>query len=371
MLEPIRVELLNTENTFEQLKNIWQALERADPVCQPFNTWSWSSLWWEHYRKADDVLAILVARQGRKVVAIAPFYVGYAAELRLMRISLLRFIGIGGDTSPDYMNIIALPQSRVAAENAFIAFLPNVPGWDKLLLRDVAKGSSLALCIQSFIRTRPGFALPTKENLILRDNLPESFDAYRAQLSRKRRKQINHRRNRLDAAGEWQLSICASTGELQEAIVALKELHRERWNSKGVVGRFASQSYQQFHEAVIKHFFTEHCLWLTTLRLNNSIIGVQYIFLWRGELLFYQSGYSPEHDDLSSGHVLFTYAIERAIEQGLSSINMLKGDYIYKSAYAKKECFTTDHVFVKRGFYSLLARAKFKLRALSKRMVKA
>jgi len=370
LIEPMHVELLTSEDTFDRLQSIWQALEKADPDCQPFNTWSWLSLWWQHYRKDGDSLAILIVRQGRKVVAIAPFYVGYVPELRYMRISLLRFIGTGGDTSPDYMNIIALPQWRVAAEQAIIGHLPQVPGWHKLLLRDVSKGSTLALCIQTFIESQAGFAWPIKQNLILRARLPESWDAYKAQLSRKRRKQINHRRNRLDAAGDWALSICSSEIELQEAVEALKKLHRQRWNSKGKAGRFASQNYIQFHSAVIKRFFADHCLWLATLRLDNEIIGVQYIFLWRGELLFYQSGYSPEHDCLSPGHVLFTYTIQRAIEQGLTGIDMLKGDYVYKSAYAKSEFYTSDHVFVKRGIFSLLARAKVGVRALGNQFIK-
>ena len=98
------------------------------------------------------------------------------------------------------------------------------------------------------------------------------------------------------------------------------------------------------------------------MRLNDEIIGVQYIYLWHGELLFYQSGYSPEHDDLSPGHVLFTYAIQRAIEQGLQGIDMLKGEYDYKSAYARNASYTSDHVFVKSGMFSLIARAKNALR---------
>ena len=368
--EPLHIELLNAENTFERLKDIWQTLERADPACQPFNTWSWLSLWWKHYQESGDSLAILIARQGRKVVAIAPFYVGHVQELRWMRISLLRFIGTGGDTAPDYMNVIALPQWRVAAERAIIDYLPQVPGWYKLQLRDVAEGSTLELCIRAFVESQPGFALPVKKNLILRARVPESWEAYRAQLSRKRRKQINHRRNRLDAAGNWELSICASDNELRRALDALEKLHRQRWSSKGEVGKFTSQSYKQFHRAVIRQFFVENCLWLTTLSLDSDIIGVQYIFLWRGELQFYQSGYSPEHEWLSPGHVLFTYAIERAIEQGLHGIDMLKGDYVYKSTYAKSESYTTDHVYVRRGFYSLLARAKFCIRGLISQFVK-
>lgn len=352
--ESLTIQCLQSAEAFEQLRPIWQTLERLDPQCTPFNTWTWNSLWWQYYATSRDTLALLVVREARRVVAIAPLYLHATRMCKVIPVRVLRFVGSGGDTSPDYLNLIAIPASRDAAEQAVLQYLPQVRGWQKLLLTDMAENSTLARRASGVATWLSGMALSPRYHVIQKAMLPVTFDEYRAQLSRKRRKQINHRQNRLDAAGQSALSICASSEELTEACDALVELHRLRWDSKHEAGGFRSVAYEQFHRAVIRQFFADDALWLATLKLDGKVIGVQYIFAWRGELLFVQSGYSPEHESLSPGHVLFTYVIQRGIEQGMTGLDMLKGHYAYKSAYARDETRTVDIGHLRPGVRALI-----------------
>lgn len=360
IMSELQVECLQSRAEFERLQDLWQALERKDPQCTPFNSWHWNRLWWHHYASAEDRLALLLIRDGARVVALAPLYVQAARMIRYVPVRVLRFIGSGGDTSPDYLNLIALPSHRDAAEQAMLDHLPRIRGWTKLLLTDMREGASLALRAQAFIQSQRGVPLVPRYHAIQQSRLPDTFEQWRANLNRKRRKQINHRQNRLDAAGHWELAICASTEEMQEAVEALIALHRLRWDSKGEAGGFRSEAYEQFHRAVIARYFQDDALWLATLKLDGRIIGVQYIFVWRGELLFMQSGYSPEHESLSPGHVLFTYVIQRAIEQGMQGLDMLKGHYSYKSMYARDEHRTIDLGLLRPGIRGLLGAVREK-----------
>lgn len=368
---PLSIECLQHDRSFESLQGVWQALERLDTECSPFNTWLWLSLWWRHYSLATDTLAILIAKQGSRVVAIAPFYIERGRMCRVVPVAVLRFIGSGRDTSPDYLNIVSLPTVRQQAEKAFLEYLPKVPGWQKLYLSDIRESSGFFEQARRFVGAQPGVLIPLRKNIILRATLPASWEEYRMGLSRKRRKQINHRNNRLHAAGDSELSLCADIKELNKAMDALATLHRQRWQSKGEEGAFNTDSYEQFHRAVIEGFFHADALWLATLRLNGEIIGVQYIFVWRGELLFFQSGYSPDHEALSPGHVLFTYVIERAIEQGITGIDMLKGHYDYKSAYAREESVTCDVGFIKSGARGMIGYTLGCASAVARRLSRA
>ncbi len=352
--ESLQIDCLDSAEAFDQLQTIWQGLERQDTQCTPFNTWVWNSLWWHHYGTARDRLTLLIARRGNRVVALAPLYIHATRMCKVVPVQVLRFIGTGGDTSPDYLNIIALPEYRDAAERAFLDFLPSIKGWQKLHLTDMLQSSSLAERVGEFINTQPGTVLTPYSQIIQKAALPANFENYRMQLSRKRRKQINHRQNRLDAAGVSELSICATKEELAEASDALVSLHLLRWESKQEEGGFRSTAYEQFHRAVIRHFFAMDALWLVTLKLDGTIIGVQYIFVWRGELIFMQSGYSPEHESLSPGHVLFTYVIQRGIEQGMIGLDMLKGHYSYKSTYARDQIQTVSLSHMRPGLRQLL-----------------
>lgn len=358
----LQILCYQSADSFEKLQGIWQALERRDMQCTPFNTWHWNRLWWTHYASNSDRLCLLLAMHDNRVVAIAPLYLHQTRMLRALPTRVLRFIGSGGDTSPDYLNFIAEPQFRDRAENALFAHIRNLPDWHKLYLSDVRSDSTLAIRIARFVDCFQGVALPTQTNVIQRADLPQSFDDYRANLSRKRRKQINHRQNRLDAAGHCELNLCSTLDEVLQATNALVTLHRLRWQSKGEPGAFSSQAYERFHRAVIQQFFANDALWLATLKLDNDIIGVQYIFLWRGELLFMQSGYSPAAQGLSPGHVLFTYVIRRAIEQGIVAIDMLKGGYDYKSIYARDTRELINQGVVRSGIRAFAQRHVNRLR---------
>ena len=178
------------------------------------------------------------------------------------------------------------------------------------------------------------------------------------QLGRIRCEEIKHWQNRLDAAGASELSICATNEELAEASDALVSLHHLRGESKQEEGSFSSTAYEQFHRSVIRHFFAMDALWLATLKLDGIIIGVQYLFAWRGELVFMHSGYSPEHESLSIGHVLFTYVIQRGIEQGMTGLDMLKGPYSCKSVHAKDQIHTVSLGYVCPGVRQFLEGAR-------------
>ena len=352
--DALTISCLRSDDAFSQLKSVWQTLERKDTQCMPANTWQWAQLWWQHYATRKDTLVLLVARSANRVVAIAPLYIDNGRMCRVVPVRVLRFIGSGRDTSQDYLNIIALPEYRKAAEKAFLFEMTQLKGWQKLYLCNMREDSSLVSSARSFVRQQPGVLLPEGENKLMQAPLPSSWDQYQASLSRKRRKQINHRQNRLNAAGISELSICSTRADVAEASDALVKLHRLRWQSKGKPGAFLTNSYEQFHRAVINEFFANDALWLTTLKLDGQIIGVQYILLWRGTLQFFQSGYSPKHESLSPGHTLFTYAIRRGIEQGVVDIDFLKGYYEYKSAYAKHYVTTCDVGFIRPGIRSML-----------------
>ncbi len=356
--EPLQIDCLDSAAAFDQLQTIWQGLERQDAQCTPFNTWLWNSLWWHHYGTARDRLTLLIARQGNRVVALAPLYIHATRTCKIIPVQVLRFIGTGVDTSPYYLNIIALPDCRDAAERAFLDFLPHIDDWHKLHLTDMLQLSSLATRVREFVNTQPGMVLTPHTQIIQKAALPAAFEDYRMQLSRKRRKQINQRQNRLDAAGVSELSICATTEELAEASDALVSLHLLRWESKQAESGFRSTADEQFHRAVIRHFFAMDALWLVTLKLDGNMIGVQYIFVWRGELMFMQSGYSPEHESLSPGHVLFTYVIQRGIEQGMDGLNMLKGNDSCKSAYARDQTHTVDLGYFRPGVRQFIGSAR-------------
>ena len=352
------ISIADSDAGFSDLNAQWQALASVDDEATPFNTYDWLSLWWKHYRQPDYALHIVLFSENGKLVAIAPLYLLTIARVMLIQQRELRWVGSGGDTSPDYLNIICIPEHRPRVAEHFARYLAQQSVADRINLTDIAKPSILYEHLNTTLSSCKGLLFAGVTNTILNNDLPTTWDEYRMALTRKRRKQINHRRNRLDKAGDWSLNICTSQEQQQHAVTALEELHRQRWISKGETGGFLTDAYIEFHRDVIKRFSEHDQLWLATLVLNGKTIGVLYIFLWRGTLFFFQSGFSPEHDSLSPGHVLFTYVISEAIKRGIGHIDLLKGNYIYKTVYAKQKQVTSGLIFERPGIGCMLSRSK-------------
>ena len=353
----LSVTVVSRQDGFTALQDAWEKLERADPDCSPFNTWAWLHAWWQHYG-GDNCLRILTLYKNDRLIGIAPLYIRTEIQLRLMPVQVLRFIGSGGDTSPDYLNVVTLPEWREQVVDCVVEYLLGMPDWQKLMLTDIATPSLLQQRLHTCFGKQSGFIKPGRQNTIFHGEVPVSWQDYRMSLTRKQRKKINHRHNRLERAGTVEISICETAEAVEQATQALVDLHRQRWLSKGEPGSFASAEYTAFHRCVIHDFSVRKQLWMVTLRLNNDIIGVQYIFYWKNSLLFFQSGFLPAYESLSPGHVMSTYVIEQAIERGIARIDMLKGNYRYKTLYARQERHTEEFIYIRPGVVRVVENAR-------------
>ena len=354
----LEIEVVESEGRFDELQSDWQVLQALDTQATPFNTYAWLRLWWKHYKLPSYVLHLVLFKSNGETVGIAPLYVREHVQLKWIRQKELRWLGSGGDTSPDYLNIVCIPKHRSAIEVQFAAYIAHLATVQRVHLSDIAKPSALYTELKNSFASSEGTELSSINNTILTAELPAKWDDYRMALSRKRRKQINHRRNRLDQAGSWNLEICETEESRNSAVANLENLHRRRWKSKGAPGGFASDAYINFHRDVISHFYAQNQLWLATLSLDGNTIGVLYLFHWRDSLLFFQSGYSPDHQSLSPGHVLFTYVIQQAINLGVKRIDLLKGDYAYKKVYANNIRHTSSFTFVRPSIGSAVSKSK-------------
>ena len=73
------------------------------------------------------------------------------------------------------------------------------------------------------------------------------------------------------------------------------------------------------------------------LRLNDEAIAALYSLIdpkraGRAQY-FYITAYSPEHADLRPGTLLIAYAVEHAANEGVETIDMLRGDESYKQIW--------------------------------------
>lgn len=354
-MSQLRIKELTSVDEFSKLGDSWQALAAQDDQAGLFNDWAWNSLWWEHYGHLGELLVLLVY-EGEQLVGIGPFYRGQRRALGLKMCDTLQFIGTGGDTSPDDLNILVLASKRqtvtdVICDHVFSDKFPM-----RLLLTDVNAESSFYEAFTARNGCVNGYHVKQTIQSRRWATLPELWPDFRAQISRNTHKQIKRRQNRLDALENVNMQVCATQQDVDIAFTALIDLHSARWQSKGGAGSFGSEVYRSFHQSLMKQLLVRKQLWLITLTLDDEIIAVEYAFSYKDTLMFFQTGFNPAHENLSPGHVLMTFAIKQSIESGLKRIDLLKGDYEYKSSYTNEERLSASLGFYRTGLFSLLAR---------------
>ncbi|MCG8381174.1 MAG: GNAT family N-acetyltransferase [Gammaproteobacteria bacterium] len=360
----MEISVLRTDDAFLALKPQWKALIDKVPSASVFLSWEWQYLWWQHYQ-GNSSLFLLVCKENEQLRGIAPFYIDYRKPLHLFSQRVVRFIGTGGDTSPDYLDVISPSEYSAECCASILTFLfDHASEWDSLAFNDMENNSLFLNKILSKIALQPSLRIQRKDSNIYYNKLPSTWDEYRASLSKNRRGQINHRRNALKKAGELEFGYCHNSDEFDTAFEQLIALHTARWRQKNHNHSFQSKQYIHFHRAVIQQLSDINAVQLTYLKLNDQYIAVQYWYLWNESMYFFQSGFSPLYQRFSPGLVLMAYSIEFAIEKGMREIDMLKGDHEYKRSFAKELRPIVSFECAQPSFLADLKRVKNQMRLL-------
>lgn len=355
------VQHISNESDFDKLEQDWNALHAQHTSASVFTTWHWSRSWWAHYGDSGK-LFILSVRVNGVVRGIAPLYICESQVLRLFKLRTLRFIGSGGDTAPDDLDIVYHPSYEAQVMTAICDEIIRITHLARIQLTDIPDGSMLIEVLQAATYEGKWSHANCNFQTRLVDELPQTVEQYEQQLSRNARKQMRRRLKRISQEDNVRFEMCQSEEAIEESFAHLQRLHTLRRNSKGQTGKFHSQRYSSFHLILMKQLLARGELSLLRLSIGDKVIGIEYAFLCKGVMYFFQTGFDPDYQHLSPGHLLMMHSIDNAISNGAHQIDLLKGEYDYKRTYAKKQVQSVDMEIWKNPVLGMLARAIQQLR---------
>jgi hypothetical protein len=273
---------------------------------------------------------------------------------------LLRFIGTGGDTSPDYLDAIVGTDEAEQTLKSFADFiLDKLEDWQLLALSDIPSNS---LFLRYLIDATSRQGLATKKVVcahISYIDLPDDWEEYLKQLSVNRRAQLRRSRKKLYSAGDAKFFVISDEEGLDWAIDKLTELHHKRWRGRAEHYAFSSPNYISFHKSVMHEFIKQNRLRLFCLDLDEKTISILYCYRWKDTIYYFQGGFDPDYQHLQPGQVIMGHAIENAIQERLKVFDMLKGNYEYKASLAKSCKYTWFFYAFKREIPTYIYRLKF------------
>ena len=115
----------------------------------------------------------------------------------------------------------------------------------------------------------------------------------------------------------------------------LVALHGANWRARNDAGAFVDPWFDAFHRRLITERFAAREIELVRIRASDRTLGCLYNFVWRGRVVFYQSGISAPRDPHDKpGYLCHAEAIEAAAAAGRDIYDFGSGSTEYKQRLA-------------------------------------
>jgi CelD/BcsL family acetyltransferase involved in cellulose biosynthesis len=312
----------------EALRPAWEALWQAVEDSTPFQFPGWLIPWWRHLGQGK--LQCLSFWQGEQLCGLAPFYI-YTRPADGKRQLLLL-----GSGNSDYLDILVRPGHEPFVLNHLGAWLAaSQDRWD----------------IAEFLQLRPSsplLRLPLSrlscefsEDVALQDCCPalalpaapqDHWDFFQKPCFTK----LDYYWRR--AARTCTVQIQSSSLEsLERSLDALIHFEETRWSRRGLQSVLNDPATQRFHCVACYNFCAAGLLRLYTLHLDGRIVAVFYGFHHRTHTYFYLAGFDAEFSKVSPGKLILAYAIERAVREGATVFDFLRGREAYKYEWGAED----------------------------------
>lgn len=325
----MQIDWFTDAAVFEKLELEWNDLLHHAAVDTLFLTREYQMAWWKNLG-TGELRVITFRDDDQTLIGIAPLF----AHKENDGATTLSLIGCG-DVS-DYLDLIV---ARRHADPVYAALLDTLtradfPAWDSLDLCTVPAASPTNTTLKAMVETR-GFKVEHKRHAVAPIiDLPDDWEVYLATLDKKQRHEVRRKLRRVEQAhAKWY--VIDSAEALDQAVADFVELHKRSRPDKHL---FMDTRMQSFFVDLARRLFPHGWLQLVFLEVEGERAAAIWNFIYRNEVLVYNSGYDPvKYGALSPGIVLFAHSIQAAIAAKHRRYDFLRGNEEYKYRFGAKD----------------------------------
>ena len=281
----------------------------------------------------------MTVHDAQQCVGIAPFFI----DRSLTYGRVVQFLG-SGEVASDQLSILSLPERCQEVGAAVANWFAAQYGQCKsaygdcdclghsidLLQLDGVDGSCPTFEAFTIQLEHFHFAIHDQSTVhTWRIDLPPSMDAYLAMLSKPSRRKVREALKRF-ATATFSVDLGESERSFNENWSKLTNLHQRRRQSLGECGCFTSTAFSQFLREVARQFHQMGRLDLACISSPSGPIAAEICFRDCKSSFAYQIGIEPDALVHNPGWLVNTASIQHAIDLGLSSFDLCRGDSEYK-----------------------------------------
>jgi CelD/BcsL family acetyltransferase involved in cellulose biosynthesis len=329
----IVVERVDTYEEFDRLRAAWDVVYQSDPEAQLFLSWKWLAGALESY--PGEWLVLVARTEDGSGVGFLPLRLKiiWSRSRRQLR-NELQFAG--RLFWADYGSILCRPECDEQVLAAFASHLKQM-NWSHIYLKGFRiSDRRFRFFMEAFGDER--LVVDSRSSTIndrATDNLispyvdlPGTFEAYLSRLSSNTRQKIRRILRKIESSSEY--SITTTTAETQSRdLQILQGLWSNMWRErKGSHTEDLAQKYV----LIVKSGLDAGLVHMPVLWHRDAPVGVLSSFVDRekSRLLFFVSGRDDRFTDLPVGLVLHAHNIRWAIENSITTYDLLRGNEPYK-----------------------------------------
>ena len=317
------VKVIDSLDKMREISGIWNDLLMQSSSNTIFLTWEWLYSWAECFLEEKRKLFILTIHKNEELVGIAPWYI-HMINLKISTLRQIEFLG-SPEAGSDYLDVFTKKGKEKDVALCIYAFLlEEIPSrWDCLALKEIPSNSLFLLYFYNKIEEDGKYAEVNPGSFCPFVSLPKTEEEFFSSLSTHRRKRYK-RDFRLLQNGNKIRHDCF----LKEGIQHV--LHEFLPFMKDMKG-YENEKVILFIKNVTLRCKENNWVQIDILKSNGKIIASFFQFRYQDTLSLYimatDKAFNPK---ISIGNVLVGLCIEKAIREGISTIDFLKGAEDYK-----------------------------------------
>jgi CelD/BcsL family acetyltransferase involved in cellulose biosynthesis len=344
----VRGELLVDLGVLEGLQDEWDEL--VDAAGRPFASPAWLLAWWRCAAPPGAGLRVAVARDGDRLVAVAPFF-------SIKGRSGLETIAPLATRVSHRCDPVGLPGREREAAAALASVLSGT-GAQVVRFEAVAVSSPW---VRALAEAWPGAGRPRlyREDAV---NAPyvslsgRDLDDWLRSRSSNFRSAMGRHIRRADELGAT-VRLANGVAEAKQGVRELARLHAARWAPRGGSG-VIDEAVEAMLVDSVEGLLARNRLRLYLMEVDGRVVGADLFLAAGGETSYWLGGFDDDFAHLAPSLRNIYEAVAGAFEQRGRRLDLGAGEQAYKYRFADGEERLEWWVLVPRGRRSIVARAQ-------------
>ncbi len=290
----IKTRLVSSYEEFEALEHDWNRLYEQSDAITIFSSWDWLITWWEVFSNVSKrELFIICSYADDELIGIAPFQIERSYPLSLLQGRTLRFIGSSAknEIMTEFSDLIVKQGFEdECIKSVADCLLEYKKRWEYADFEFLQKDALILKCFNN-----PVEKIHTQKiQYGVRYVIPKlaSAEEYQALLPSRWSKAFIRKKRAIERDGGYVVEGVSDTSEINYGFDCLSNLHRERWEEKLGSCIFDNQKFNEFHLKVLNRLVPKGKADIKSLIHNDEALASIYTFTDKGQVHYYQSGFS-------------------------------------------------------------------------------